>query len=64
MPYFSPISSALSPRPTVHSAGMSGFVIRQPSVVEYTVSWPAGNARSGFCSTNGARLIDSTPPAT
>ncbi len=34
MPYFSPSSSVLSPRLTVHSSGMLGLTIRQPSVVE------------------------------
>ena len=63
-PYFSPSSSVLSPRLTVHSSGMSGLTIRQPSVVEYIVALPAGNGRSDFGSTYGARVIDSTPPAT
>jgi hypothetical protein len=39
------------------------LTIRQPSVVEYAVSWPRGKARSGLGSTQGARVIDSTPPA-
>ena len=38
--------------------------MRQPSVVEWSSSWPLGYARSGFNSTHGALLIDSTPPAT
>ncbi len=38
--------------------------MRQPSVVECSSEWPAGKARSGLRSTQGARLIDSTPPAT
>jgi hypothetical protein len=36
---------------------------RQPRVVETRVSWPAGKARLGLGSTQGARLIDSTPAA-
>ncbi len=64
MPCLSAISSAPSPSETVHCGGMSGLVIRQPRVVEYICWLPAGKARSGFWSTQGARLIDSTPPAT
>ena len=41
-----------------------GFGKRQPSVVSYSVWLPRGNALSGFAITNGARDIDSTPPAT
>src|SRR6185369_3346848 len=37
---------------------------RQPSVVSYIVRSPRGKARSGLPVTSGARLIDSTPPAT
>ena len=44
--------------------GHPGLTIRQPSVVEYIVALPAGNARSDFGRTYGARVIDSTPPAT
>jgi hypothetical protein len=33
-------------------------------VVETTVVSPAGKTREGFGSTQGARVIDSTPPAT
>ena len=43
---------------------MAGLVIRQPRVVEYIVALPAGNGRSDLGSTYGARVIDSTPPAT
>ena len=43
---------------------MRGFGKRQPSVVSYIVRWPRGKAVSGFPVTSGARLIDSTPPAT
>ena len=55
--------SALSPSDTVHRSGISGLTIRQPRVVECSVSWPRGNGRSGLGSTHGARVIDSTPPA-
>ena len=43
---------------------MAGFGKRQPSVLSYSVRSPRGNARSGLAVTSGARLIDSTPPAT
>ena len=36
--------------------------MRQPSVVECSVSCPRGTRCSGLSSTHGARLIDSTPP--
>ena len=51
-----------SPSETVHSAGISGFTRRQPRVVETASRLPAGNARLGFGSTQGARVMDSTPP--
>lgn len=38
--------------------------MRQPSVVEYSSVWAAGNGLSDLGSTYGARVIDSTPPAT
>ena len=41
-----------------------GLTIRQPSVVECSVSCARGKPRSGLSSTHGARLIDSTPPTT
>ena len=37
--------------------------MRQPSVVDQTVSLVRAYPRSGLSSTQGARLIDSTPPA-
>ena len=55
--------SLASPSETVHSAGIRSLTSRQPSVVETAVTLPAGNARDGFGSTHGARVIDSTPPA-
>src|SRR5690606_28025872 len=64
MPYRSASSSVLSPSDTVHSFGILGLTMRQPKAVEYSVSLPFGNAFSGLGSTHGARLIDSTPPAT
>jgi hypothetical protein len=54
----------LSPRLTVHSGGIAGFTIRQPSVVEYSVASVAGKGLAHFGRTYGARVIDSTPPAT
>ncbi len=53
-----------SPSEVVHSAGIRSLTSRQPSVVETAVTLPAGNARDGLGSTHGARVIDSTPPAT
>ena len=52
-----------SPSETVHSAGIRSLTSRHPSVVETAVTLPAGNARDGLGSTHGARVIDSTPPA-
>ena len=49
-------------RPSTRRASR-GLTIRQPSVVECIVSLVRGNGLSGFCTTHGARLIDSTPPA-
>ena len=43
---------------------MRGFGKRQPSVVSYTVWLPRANGFSLLANTNGARVIDSTPPAT
>ena len=43
---------------------MLGFGKRHPRVVSQTVWFPRWNACSGFAITSGARLIDSTPPAT
>src|SRR4051794_41808793 len=54
--------SVLSPSEIVHCGGMSGLTMRQPSVVEYISLWPAGKPFSGLSTTQGARLIDSTPP--
>jgi hypothetical protein len=42
---------------------MVGLTMRQPRVVEYISVCPAGKGRSGLGSTYGARVIDSTPPA-
>ena len=52
-----------SPSDTVHSAGIRSLTSRQPRVVETAVTLPAGYARDGLGSTHGARVIDSTPPA-
>src|SRR4051794_3506117 len=64
MPYIPASFSADSPSEIVHCDGMSGLTIRQPSVVELSCSWLRGKPFSGFRSTQGARLIDSTPPTT
>ncbi len=42
---------------------MFGFTIRHPRVVENSSAFPAGKGRSAFGRTQGARVIDSTPPA-
>jgi hypothetical protein len=39
------------------------LVKRQPIVVSTSAGLPRGKPRSGFSITNGARDIDSTPPA-
>ena len=57
-------ASLASPSETVHSAGIRSLTSRQPSVVDTAVTLPAGKARDGLGSTHGARVIDSTPPAT
>ena len=61
-------SATFSPVSPIDSSGnissSRGFGKRQPSVVSQTVWLPRGNAESGFAMTRGARLIDSTPPAT
>jgi hypothetical protein len=41
---------------------MLGFTSRQPSVVDTSVWSVRGKPFSGFWTTQGARLIDSTPP--
>ncbi len=53
-----------SPSEAVHSWGIRSLTSRQPRVVETAVTLPAGKAREGLGSTHGARVIDSTPPAT
>src|SRR5690606_21989366 len=48
----------------VHSFGSAGLTMRQPIDVFHIVWLPvAGHALGDFSTTNGARLIDSTPPA-
>src|SRR5580700_11933967 len=63
MEYFAASNSAPSPSEIVHSLGMRGLTIRQPSVVEKSVSLVRAYPRSGLSITHGARDIDSTPPA-
>src|SRR5579875_3985627 len=43
---------------------MAGLVIRQPSVVDHIIWWLRGWPLSGLGTIHGARLMDSTPPAT
>ncbi len=48
----------------VHSCGSAGLVIRHPIDVFHIVWLPtAGHGFEDFSTTNGARLMDSTPPA-
>src|SRR3954462_8367710 len=54
--------SVLSPSEIVHCSGIFGLTMRHPSVVECMVCEPGGKPFSGFKTTQGARLIDSTPP--
>ena len=63
IPCLSAISSADSPSGIVHCGSIAGLTMRQPRVVEYISVCPAGKGRSGLGSTYGARVIDSTPPA-
>jgi hypothetical protein len=56
--------SAERPSAIVQRSGISGLTIRHPSVVECSVSSERSKPRSGLSRTHGARLIDSTPPAT
>ena len=58
---FSPVSPMLS---SGKRSAMRGLGKRQPIVVSYTVRSPRANAFSSLPITSGARLIDSTPPAT
>jgi hypothetical protein len=56
--------SADSPLLITHSRGSAGLVIRHPIEVFQSVGLPeAGQGLDDFSSTYGARLIDSTPPA-
>ena len=65
MPCSSARFSAVRPSESVcPSSSIRGFTSRQPSVVSTISTGPVGYARLGFGTTNGARLIDSTPPAT
>ena len=64
MPCFSPSCSQASPSETVHSGLIRGLTSRQPSAVDTAVTLPAGNGLSGLGSTQGALVIDSTPPVT
>ena len=65
MPCSSARFSAVRPSESVWpSSSMRGFTSRQPSVVSAISTGPVGYARAGLGTTNGARLIDSTPPAT
>ncbi len=64
MPCSRAIFSADSPFEIVQCVGSAGFVIRQPIAVFHIVGFPtAGYGFACFSTTNGALLIDSTPPA-
>src|SRR4029453_5142002 len=54
--------SLLAPREIVHCAGILGFTIRQPSVVECSLSSSPGKPFSLLSSTHGARGIGPPPP--
>ena len=58
---FSPVSPIAS---VENRAAYAGFTNRQPSVVSCSVRSPRSNGFAGFAVTSGARVIDSTPPAT
>ncbi len=61
-------SATFSPVSPIDSSGnissIRGLGKRQPSVVSQTVWFPRAKPCSGFAITSGARVIDSTPPAT
>jgi len=61
-------SATFSPVSPIDSSGkmasMRGFGNRQPRTVSYATWFPRGYALSGLAMASGARLIDSTPPAT
>ena len=67
MPSRTATSSAVSPRLIValppSTSRMRGLTRRQPSVVS-AISGGAPHSRAGLATTTGARVIDSTPPAT
>lgn len=63
MPSRAASSSAVSPIDRVVAAGKRGLVNRQPSGVSY-VSPGGAHGVPGLAVTQGARVIDSTPPAT
>jgi hypothetical protein len=63
MPSSRATASAAPPRLTVHSDGNFGLIMRQPTCVCQSLA-SVGYGTSGFGSTNGARLMLSTPPAT
>src|SRR5258705_9372021 len=63
MPSSVATASAQPPRLSVQTAGNAGLVIRQPTCVCQSFA-SVGNGTSGLGSTNGARLMLSTPPAT
>ena len=63
-PYRSTTFSAVSPIEYGWCiADSRGLMNRQPSVVSWRCVAPRSQAASAFPSTNGARVIDSTPPA-
>jgi hypothetical protein len=55
-------TSAAWPSGTVHFVGILGLTSRQPSAVD-VVSSRSANGFSGLGTTNGARVMPSTPPA-
>ncbi len=61
--YLSANTSAPSPSEMVHSPGIFGFTIRQPSAEFHICSCVVGYAFDGFNTTHGARVMLSTPQA-
>ena len=63
MEYLSASTSAPSPREMVHSPGIFGLTIRQPRAEFHICSCEVGYGFDGFSTTQGARVMLSTPHA-
>src|SRR5512134_829787 len=64
MPYCRATTSAVSPSEIVHSLRKRGFTNRHPSVLSATSGARRLHGSGDLSITYGARVIDSTPPAT